>query len=156
MRAASIPVVGGHADGTTLAPLDISARERLSLLLGRRHGKVVGLACSSIVSGFAEAGILILIAQAAQAIAKGSEHVHLKLWLVNGDASVDTLFILAGALGLVRLALQAPLSILPALIAADVQSRMRTQPVRRLHPRLLGGAVARPRGPSAGDDDRAR
>ncbi len=126
MRVASPPLELSSADGGVLAPLDISARERLSLLLGRRHGKVIGLAFSSIMSGFAEAGILILLAQAAQAIAKGSEHVHLKLWLVNGDASVDTLFILAGALGLVRLALQAPLSMLPALIASDVQSRMRT------------------------------
>jgi ATP-binding cassette, subfamily B, bacterial len=107
-------------------PLDLSTRERLSALLGERHGKVIGLAISSILSGFAEAGILILLAQAAQAIAKGSEHVHLKLGLFDGNTSVGTLFIAAGVLGVVRLGLQAPISILPALIAADVQSRLRT------------------------------
>ncbi|HEX5852070.1 MAG TPA: ABC transporter ATP-binding protein [Solirubrobacteraceae bacterium] len=126
MSVASTSSGRTEADGGTLAPLDISARERLSALLGKRHGKVIGLAISSIVSGFAEAGILILLAQAAQAIAKGSEHVHLKLWLIHGNASIGTLFVAAGCLGFARLALQAPLSILPALIAADVQSRMRT------------------------------
>jgi ABC-type multidrug transport system fused ATPase/permease subunit len=126
MRVAVPPPVLADAQATTLAPLELSARERLSLLLGHRHGKVIGLAISSIASGFAEAGILILLAQAAQAIAKGSEHVHLKLWLYHGDVSVGTLFIVAGVLGFVRLALQAPMSMLPALIAADVQSRMRT------------------------------
>jgi ATP-binding cassette subfamily B protein len=126
MRVAVPPRVLPDAQATTLAPLELSARERLSLLLGHRHGKVIGLAISSIASGFAEAGILILLAQAAQAIAKGSEHVHLKLWLYHGDVSVGTLFIVAGVLGFVRLALQAPMSMLPALIAADVQSRMRT------------------------------
>ncbi len=43
----------------------------------------------------------------------------------------------------------------PRRIAADVQSQLRQQPVSRFHARLLGGAVARPRGTAAGDDDKS-
>jgi ATP-binding cassette subfamily B protein len=126
MSAAGPQSLSEDTEAGTFVPLELSTRERLSALLGHRHGKVIGLAISSILSGFAEAGILILLAQAAQAIARGSEHVHLKLGLIHSDVSVATLFIAAGVLGFVRLALQGPISMLPALIAADVQSRMRT------------------------------
>jgi ATP-binding cassette, subfamily B, bacterial len=107
-------------------PPGLSTRERMAALLGERYGTVAGLALSSIVSGFAEAGILILIAEIAATIAKGTKSADVHLGVIHGHTSVRTLLASALALALLRLALQAPLSILPARIAADVQSRLRT------------------------------
>jgi ATP-binding cassette, subfamily B, bacterial len=102
-----------------------SSRARLHALLGDRRRAVATLALSSMVSGFAEAGILVLLAQIAATLVNKHKQVTLSAGLLHPHAGVGALFLIAAALGVVRLALQAPLSILPARIAADVQARLR-------------------------------
>jgi ATP-binding cassette subfamily B protein len=102
-----------------------STRARLKLLLGERRRAVTGLALSSILAGFAEAGILAVIAKVATTLVSGAKRVHVDLGPIHVHAGVGSLFLVAFALALVRLVLQAPLSILPARITADVQSQLR-------------------------------
>ena len=102
-----------------------SARARLSLLLGDRRGAVAALAGSSILSGFAEAGMLVLLTQIAAAIATGSRHVHTHMGPLRLHTTVGELLLVALALTTFRLVLQVPISILPARIAAEVQARLR-------------------------------
>jgi ABC-type multidrug transport system fused ATPase/permease subunit len=102
-----------------------TARTRLSLLLGDRRGAVAMLAGSSILSGFAEAGMLVLLTQIAAAIATGSRRVHTHVGPLRLDTTVGELLLLALALTTFRLALQVPISILPARIGAEVQARLR-------------------------------
>ncbi len=106
-------------------PPQSSTRERMGALLGNRKRAVGGLVISSILSGFAEAGILAILAQVAASLVNRAKQVTLKLGPEHVHVSVHKLFILAVGFALVRLALQAPLSILPARIAADVQARLR-------------------------------
>ena len=82
---------------------------------------------SSILSGLAEASILILMAEVGTTIAKGAKTTNVKLGPLSGHHSLGTLFIVAGSFALVRLALQVPASVLPARIAAEVQSSLRTK-----------------------------
>ncbi len=103
----------------------MTARSRLYALLGDRHQSVVALALSSMCSGFAEAGILVLLAQIAASLVNKHKQVTLDAGVVHLHTHVGVLFAVAAGLGVVRLALQAPLSILPARIAADVQARLR-------------------------------
>ncbi len=110
-----------HAERTPQS----STRSRLKLLLGERRGSVAALAVSSIFAGFAEAGILAAIAQVATTLVSGAKHVHLAVGPIHTQTEVATLFYVALVLALVRLALQAPLSILPARITADVQAQLR-------------------------------
>jgi ATP-binding cassette, subfamily B, bacterial len=94
-------------------------------LVGDRRGTVLGLVLASVVSGFTEAGILALIAQVAVALVSRATWVHTKIGSFHIHVPVGTLFVCAAALALLRLALQAPMSTLPARISADVQARMR-------------------------------
>jgi ATP-binding cassette subfamily B protein len=109
-------------------------RERLSLLIGDRRGMVAALAVCSILSGFAEAATLALVAQLGFDIVggahKGSHQATTHsgiVSLINLHASVGTLILLAFALSLLRLVFQIPLSVLPARIAAQVMARLRTE-----------------------------
>lgn len=99
---------------------------RLKPLLGDRRGTVAVLAASSLVSGFAEAGALALIAELAVALVAGTKRTHIHAGSIHLTVGVGTLIAVAFALALVRLVMQIPISILPARIAADVQSTMRT------------------------------
>jgi ATP-binding cassette subfamily B protein len=103
-----------------------SMRSRVNMLIGHRRGSVVGLAITSVLSGFTEAGVLAVIAQVAATIVKGTKHLHLHFGPVHIH-SIDTLIAIAFALSIARLALQFPLSILPAKITADVQASLRTR-----------------------------
>ncbi|HWY17523.1 MAG TPA: ATP-binding cassette domain-containing protein [Solirubrobacteraceae bacterium] len=104
-----------------------STRARLNALIGDRRRTVLALAICSTASGLTEAGILALLAQIAQVAVKGGSHVHQQLGPLHLDAHISTLFVVAFALTLTRIALQAPLSILPARIAASVQARLRKE-----------------------------
>jgi ABC-type multidrug transport system fused ATPase/permease subunit len=117
---------GGRRQADVEAAPGLSMRSRLKLLLGERRGTVAALASSSILSGFTEAGVLALIAQIAATLVGGDSKVHTKFGLFDLHASVGSLFAVAIVLALLRLMLQAPLSILPARIAADVQRDLRT------------------------------
>jgi ATP-binding cassette subfamily B protein len=116
----------GSPDGVAPAPPIRSTYERLDALIGKRHGRVIRLGMCSIVAGFAESGILILIAQIGATIARGSKQAAFNFGPFHGHASVKSLLIAAFALAFLRLSLQVPMAILPARIAADVQARLRT------------------------------
>jgi ATP-binding cassette subfamily B protein len=99
---------------------------RLSLLLGSRKRTVVGLALSSLVSGFAEAATLAIIAEVATELFGHSKKVHLTGALHIGGG-IHTLIFIALGLSVLRLVLQVPISTLPARIASDVQASLRTK-----------------------------
>jgi ATP-binding cassette subfamily B protein len=100
---------------------------RLNLLIGERRRSIVGLAIGSIVSGLAEAATIAVIAVVASSLIKGSKRAHVDIAHLHLNASVGTLIWIAAGLALLRIALQVPLSILPARIASGVQSGMRKQ-----------------------------
>jgi ATP-binding cassette, subfamily B, bacterial len=100
-------------------------RARLNVLFGDRRGTVAALAATSIVTGFTEAAILAILAQVAASLVSGTERVHIDHGPVDFHTGLGTLLLVAFCLALFRLALQAPLSILPARIAASVQSQLR-------------------------------
>jgi ATP-binding cassette, subfamily B, bacterial len=102
-----------------------SMRWRLQALLGERRRSVVALSASSVLSGFMEAAILTAIAQIATSIVNGTTRVHIDAGPLHRQVTVGALFAVALGCVLVRLALQAPISILPARIAADVQAQLR-------------------------------
>lgn len=98
---------------------------RLQPLLGDRRREVLALAGASVLSGFTEAAILAVAAQVATTLVSRAKTVHASIGPFHVNATVGVLLAVAFALALVRLALQAPISIVPARIAADVQARMR-------------------------------
>jgi ATP-binding cassette, subfamily B, bacterial len=104
-----------------------SMSSRVNLLIGRRRRSVVALAGCSIIAGFTEAGLLALIAQVAATLVTGAKQAHIHIGPIHLDAAIGTLLGIAFALAIARTALQVPLSILPARIAADVQSGIRTK-----------------------------
>jgi ABC-type multidrug transport system fused ATPase/permease subunit len=106
---------------------ELGLLKRLDLLLGKRRRLVVGLALSSLVSGFAEAGTLALIAEVGASFVggKGQTNVHAASFHVS--LSVTTLLAIAMGLALIRGLMQIPISVLPSRIASDVQADLRTK-----------------------------
>jgi ABC-type multidrug transport system fused ATPase/permease subunit len=100
---------------------------RLSALLGDRRRTVVALSISSIVSGFAEAGMLAVIAEIAASLVNKAQKIHVHLGSLHLSVGVGTLILIAFAFTFVRLLMQIPLAILPARIAADVQAQLRSK-----------------------------
>ncbi len=100
---------------------------RLSVLLGERRSTVVWLALTSLVSGFAEAGTLALIAEVAAGLVNGKQRAHINAGIFHLAPGIGTLIEIAFVLALVRLVMQIPISVLPARIAADVQASLRTK-----------------------------
>ena len=106
-------------------PPATSMRGRVSELLGRRRKTVVALASFSILSGLTEAATLAVVAEVASALVKGAKRLDTHIGPVHVNASISTLILIMFGLTVLRIALQVPLSILPARIAANVQSTMR-------------------------------
>jgi ATP-binding cassette, subfamily B, bacterial len=102
-----------------------SESSRLSFLLGDRLGSVVGLAISSVLSGFAEAGILVVVEQVAITLVDGAKRLRVNIGPLHLYATVGALLAVAFALAVTRLILQVPISVIPSRIAANVQARMR-------------------------------
>jgi ATP-binding cassette subfamily B protein len=98
---------------------------QLRPLLGGRRRAVASLAGFSILSGFTEAGVLAVVAQVAASLVTGEDTISAGLGPFDVNASVGDLLIIASVLAVVRLALQIPISVLPARIAADVQAKLR-------------------------------
>jgi ATP-binding cassette, subfamily B, bacterial len=118
--------IGGSRGGAAADAVPrTSMRSRLSLLIGDRRRSIVALAICSIISGFAESATLAIIAQVAASLVKGTSHVHAHIGPAHVNASLGDLIEVAAALTVLRVALQVPLSILPARIASAVQARMR-------------------------------
>jgi ABC-type multidrug transport system fused ATPase/permease subunit len=80
-----------------------------------------------VLSGLTESGILAVLAQVAATLVDGVSRVRVDIGPLHKGQSLGVLLALAFALGLVRLALQLLLSVLPSWIAAELQARLRTQ-----------------------------
>jgi ABC-type multidrug transport system fused ATPase/permease subunit len=117
--------VNGRADLAPAQDADLSMLRRLNVLLGERRRTVVALALSSLVSGFAEAGTLALIAEVGASFVGGKTTTHIHAGGINVSVGITTLLGIALALALIRLAMQVPISILPARIASEVQASLR-------------------------------
>jgi ATP-binding cassette, subfamily B, bacterial len=104
-----------------------SMRARIGFLIEGRRRKVAALAGLTFIVGAAEAVTLALLAQIAAALVKAQHVYDAHLGAIHLHARVTTLLWIATALCLLRLALQLPLSILPAQITADVQAQLRTR-----------------------------
>lgn len=98
---------------------------QLQPLLGGRRRLVVALATVSVLSGLTEAAVLAVVAQVAASLVDGATHVSANIGPLHVHATVGTLLAVASILAIIRLALQVPISVLPARIAADVQARLR-------------------------------
>jgi ATP-binding cassette subfamily B protein len=103
----------------------LSMRARLNALIGDRRRTIVALAISSILSGFTEAGILAAVAQVATTLVNRATRVNITIGPLHAHPTVGALIAAAFALTILRIALQVPISILPARIAADVQASLR-------------------------------
>jgi ATP-binding cassette, subfamily B, bacterial len=98
---------------------------RLNLLIGDRRRLIVAVVGCSILSGFTEAGTLAIIAELAASLIKGAKHVDAHIGPAHVNVSLGTLLEIATALTFLRIALQVPLSVLPARIVSGVQAEMR-------------------------------
>ncbi len=110
---------GGKAPGPPVS------WRRLRPLVGGRRRPIATLAVVSALSGLTEAVILAVVAQVAASLVTGEDMVDVSIGAVDVHASVGDLLAVAGVLAVVRLALQVPISWLPARIAADVQATLR-------------------------------
>ena len=98
---------------------------QLRPLLGDRRGSIAVLAIGSMLSGFAEAGVLAIVAQVATALVSGVTRVHIATRAVARQSTVGALLAIAFVLAVIRIALQVVVSYFPARIAAEVQGRLR-------------------------------
>jgi ATP-binding cassette subfamily B protein len=94
-------------------------------LLGQRRRPIVGLAISAVLSGFAEAGVLAIVAQVATTLVNRVTRVQIGIGPFHVDATVGALLAIAFGLAVIRIALQVSISLLPARIAAEVQGDLR-------------------------------
>jgi ATP-binding cassette, subfamily B, bacterial len=83
------------------------------------------LAVLSLLSGLTEAAILAAVAEAAAALVNRTTHVQVSIGSAHLTVTVGALIGSAAAFAVVRLVLQAPLTALPARLAADVQAQAR-------------------------------
>jgi ATP-binding cassette subfamily B protein len=107
------------------APRRSSVWRQLRPLLGERRRPVVVLAISAVLSGFAEAGVLAIVAQVATTLVNRVTRVHIGIGPFHVEATVGGLLAVAFVLAVVRIALQVSISLLPARIAAEVQGNLR-------------------------------
>jgi ABC-type multidrug transport system fused ATPase/permease subunit len=128
--------LGASAPTTTWA--------RLAPLLGRRRSWVATLAVGSVLSGFAEAGILAVLAQVAAALVDGSSRVEVDLGSLHASTGIGTLLAFGLALALLRFGLQALISYVPARIASEMQMQLRGE-LFAAYSRASWGAQSRDR-----------
>ncbi len=102
---------------------------QLELLIGDRRRLVGQLATLSLLSGFTEGALVVIVAEVAYKLANGKSG-SARAGILHIGGSVSTLLWVALALALFRLVLQWPISMLPAKIAADVQQRLRKRVFR--------------------------
>jgi len=93
------------------------------LFRGQRK-RVIFLVVASVLAGFCESAILAAVAQAAGSLVDGGRAVHAVVGPLHVTVTVGTLLLVAFGIAMARLALQVPLSTVPARIAAEVQSRL--------------------------------
>ncbi len=118
------------SEKNTARPSVGTMRTRVSLLLGDRKHMVVIIGLTSLMAGLIEASTLALVAEIAFSLAGGSKHghaAHTRLTLLNFNGSTGTLILIAFGMCVLRLLIQLPLSTFSARIAAEVQTRLRTE-----------------------------
>jgi ATP-binding cassette, subfamily B, bacterial len=118
MSAPAKPAAAGTGSGKV-------SWQRLKPLVGDRRRPIVTLAAVSALSGLTEAVILAVVAQVAASLVTGETAVDVSIGAVHVHTSVGSLLAAAALLAVARLALQVPISWLPARIAADVQATLR-------------------------------
>jgi ATP-binding cassette subfamily B protein len=101
-------------------------RSRLDLLIGDKRSLLVALSGCSMIAGFTEAFSIAIIAQVAASLVSNKSNTG-KSGLFHLHASVPTLLWIGFALTMVRIAMQWPISILPARISAEVARGLRTR-----------------------------
>jgi ABC-type multidrug transport system fused ATPase/permease subunit len=79
---------------------------------------------ASVVAGLTEAAILASVAQAAAALVNGAHRVKTAIGPLHVDESVASMLDVTFLLALLRLFLQAPLSILPARIVSNTAAKL--------------------------------
>src|SRR5205085_3640861 len=99
--------------------------KRANLLIGERRRYVFALAFTAAVSGFTEAATLVLVAQVGVSLVRHENTARAHLGPFHPHARLLTLIYVMFGLTIIRLALQFPISHLPARIAADVQASAR-------------------------------
>ncbi len=91
------------------------------------RGPVAALAVASVVAGFAEAGILAILAQAALLLVNHTLRVHVSLGPLQLHPTLHALLALGVALAVARLALAVVIAFVPAWIADTTQARLRSE-----------------------------
>jgi ATP-binding cassette, subfamily B, bacterial len=112
------------------ANLEKSQWGRVQMLIGDRMGLVVIVMAVSIASAMCEAGLLAVSAQAAAALVNNVHTVHRSIGPFTIDTTVRNVLYVGIGLAVLRLFLQIPSSLVPAVIAGDVQAAMRRNLVR--------------------------
>jgi ABC-type multidrug transport system fused ATPase/permease subunit len=79
---------------------------------------------ASVVAGLIEAAILAAVAQAAAALVDGDRRVDTAIGPLHVNESITAMLAVTFGLAVVRLALQAPLSILPARIVTNAAAKL--------------------------------
>jgi ATP-binding cassette subfamily B protein len=114
-----------RSSGPAQTPRLTSTWSQLRPLLGDRRRSIVVLAISAILSGFAEAGILAIVAQVATTLVNRIPRVHIGIGPLHVEATIGALLVVAFVLAVIRIALQVSISLIPARIAAEVQGNLR-------------------------------
>jgi len=102
-------------------------RSAVRVFVGDRPRPVALLTIGSILSGLTESGVLAILAEVAAALANGSARVHANIGPLRANATIGTLLGIATGLALLRLALQAVTSIVPARLVSDLEARLRSE-----------------------------
>jgi ATP-binding cassette, subfamily B, bacterial len=111
--------------GPAQTPQRSSMWSQMRPLLGDRRESIAVLAIGSMLAGFAEAGVLAIVAQVAATLVNGDRRIYLEIGPSHMEVTVGALLAIAFVLAAVRVALQILVSFLPARIAAEVQGRLR-------------------------------
>jgi ATP-binding cassette subfamily B protein len=104
----------------------LSAWRMRRALIGNRVGSIAALALASVLSGFAESGILALVAQIAAALVDGTRHVGVAVGPAHLHTTVGVFLLIGVGLAMTRLGLSWVTAYVPARIAADTQRQLRT------------------------------
>jgi ABC-type multidrug transport system fused ATPase/permease subunit len=99
---------------------------------------IVALTICSVLGGLCEAAILATVAQTGSALVYGGRTIHADLGSVHLTVTVRLLLTIGFGLAALRMALQFPLTLLPARISSDVQATMQ----RRLFSAYAGASWA--------------
>src|ERR1700733_9792453 len=102
----------------------MGTRAKARFLLGERRGSVVALVIASVLAGLTESAILTAVAASAAALVNNAHRVFAVIGPWHVSVTVGTLLAAAFVLAVIRLALQAPVSFLPARIGANVQAQL--------------------------------